>query len=91
MDCPPGAAQGETRGNYCAVGTMLPCIEVWDLDVLDAVEPVLTLGVEAPEAGRKKSRKSAAAAEAAAQSHAGAVMGLSWNGATGSPLASLAR
>jgi len=86
MDCPPGAADGGARGNFCAVGTMLPCIEVWDLDVLDAVEPVLALGVEGAEAeaggDKKKKKKKAQQSSAAAESHTAAVMGLSWNGAT---------
>lgn len=33
-----------TRGNFCAVGTFLPGIEIWNLDVINAIEPVCTLG-----------------------------------------------
>lgn len=33
-----------TSGNFAAVGTFEPGIEIWDMDVLDAVEPVATLG-----------------------------------------------
>ena len=32
------------RGNYAAVGSFEPGIEIWDMDVLDAVEPVGVLG-----------------------------------------------
>ena len=31
-------------GNLLAVGTMEPFINIWDLDVIDAIDPVLTLG-----------------------------------------------
>lgn len=31
-------------GNYCAVGTFSPGIEVWNLDVLNALEPMCVLG-----------------------------------------------
>jgi periodic tryptophan protein 1 len=32
------------RGNYAIVSTFLPEIEIWDLDLADAIEPTLTLG-----------------------------------------------
>jgi periodic tryptophan protein 1 len=33
-------------GNYCAVGTFSPGIEIWNLDVLNALEPSCVLGGE---------------------------------------------
>lgn len=32
------------RRSYCAVGTFEPAIEIWNLDVLDPLEPTATLG-----------------------------------------------
>ena len=33
-------------GNFCAVGTFSPGIEIWNLDVLNALEPSCVLGGE---------------------------------------------
>jgi hypothetical protein len=84
--------------NMVAIGSMEPGIEIWDLDVLDQVEPAAALGgVDAAAVAslsrdekrklKKKAAKkvkkggSAAAALGALRpgSHAGAVLGLSWN------------
>jgi periodic tryptophan protein 1 len=35
-----------TTGNFCAVGTFSPGIEIWNLDVLNALEPSCILGGE---------------------------------------------
>ena len=35
-----------TTGNFCAVGTFLPGIEIWNLDVINALEPSCVLGGE---------------------------------------------
>jgi hypothetical protein len=37
------AGEGLT-GNYCAVGTFDPAVEIWNLDVINALEPTCILG-----------------------------------------------
>lgn len=44
LDCNPSG--GTEAGNYAAVGTMSPGIEIWDLDIADSVEPLASLGGE---------------------------------------------
>jgi periodic tryptophan protein 1 len=34
----------ENHGNSVAIGSFMQGIEIWDLDILDAVEPVVNLG-----------------------------------------------
>ena len=100
LDCPPGAAAGEARGNFVAVGTMMPAIELWDLDVLDASEPVMVLGGEDAEAaaaaaskrpGAKPSKKASRTPLLRPGSHTDAVLGVAWNGAAVSVAAVVAR
>ena len=65
-------------GNFCAVGTFDPEIEIWDLNVLEAAIPTITLG----GADKKKKRKKSGSG------HLDAVMCLSWNRLHGAMLAS---
>jgi len=47
LDCPPFRSQDNQQlqvGNYVAVGTFDPTIEIWNLDVLDPLEPSASLG-----------------------------------------------
>jgi hypothetical protein len=39
-------------GNFVAIGTMEPYINIWDLDVIDCLEPAATLGKK-----KKRSKK----------------------------------
>jgi len=60
--------ESDTRGSLVAVGTMLPIIEVWDLDLVDCLEPAFKLG--------RKGKKKAGVARVG---HKDAVLSLSWN------------
>ena len=59
----------DTKGNLVAVGTMDPVVQVWDLDLVDGLEPVFTLGSK----GSKKKKK------VARVGHKEAVLSLAWN------------
>jgi len=60
--------ESDTRGNLVAVGTMQPVIEVWDLDLVDCLEPAFKLGRK----GKKKKGIPGVG-------HKDAVLSLSWN------------
>ncbi|KAK1301354.1 Histone-binding protein MSI1 [Acorus calamus] len=62
-------------GNFIAIGSMDPAIEIWDLDIMDEVQPFLVLG-GVSEKKRKGKKKSVKYKE---NSHRDAVLGLAWN------------
>jgi periodic tryptophan protein 1 len=86
------SSQGKT-GNFCAVGTFHPGIEIWNLDVLNALEPSCVLGGEDTTAAddfmqAQAMRGSSSSATKKPKtrnsglrpgSHTDAVMALSWN------------
>lgn len=89
LDCPPFlqnslSESGETVqqmiGNYVAVGTFSPAIEIWNLDVLDPLEPSATLGGPLDPADESiKKKKKGKKSSLVSGSHTDAVMSLSWN------------
>jgi len=60
--------ESDTKGSLVAIGTMLPEVQVWDLDIVDCLEPAFTLGRK----GKKKQG-------IARVGHRDAVLALAWN------------
>lgn len=58
----------QKQGNLCAVGSMSPVIDIWDIDIIDCLEPAFKLG------HRGNRRKGIAK-----YGHHDAVLDLSWN------------
>jgi periodic tryptophan protein 1 len=71
------AANAESRGNFVAVGTTDPDIEIWDLDVVDSMFPNAILGAGGDEKAAKKKKKKKQRANDSY--HVGAVQALSGN------------
>ncbi|KAK6057557.1 WD domain, G-beta repeat protein [Cooperia oncophora] len=68
------------KGNLISIGTMEPVINIWDLDIMNSVEPVVSLGSRGK--GRRKKR------DGSQQGHSDAVLSLAWNRITTHVLAS---
>ena len=83
---PSAEATDGPSGSFVAVGTFKPGIEIWNLDVLDPLEPTAVLGGEQPGAqpskprGKARGRGAASSAPLVDGSHTDAVMALAWNG-----------
>ncbi|KAI9006975.1 WD domain, G-beta repeat-containing protein [Hyaloraphidium curvatum] len=72
MDFGPGAE----KGSYIAVGSFESTIDVWSLDVVDAMLPTFVIGTALPKkTGKKKSKL----VQKSDVQHTGAVVSLAWN------------
>jgi len=69
------ALEGKS-GNYVAVGSMESDIQIWDLDIIDTVEPAFTL---AGYKKKKKKKKKDSETNNKASGHCDAVLSISWN------------
>ena len=87
IDLPVGQGkEGRTLGNFVAVGTMSPEIEIWDLDVVDSMYPNAILGQEPEgkteingEGEAKPKKKKSKKPKANAEFHVDAVLALAAN------------
>ncbi|KAH0539121.1 hypothetical protein FGG08_004359 [Glutinoglossum americanum] len=85
LDIPVGKGKGEagkdTNGNFVAVGTFDPDIEVWDLDLIDCLYPNAILGRsgESSESNKKKKKKRKKSKKADDRYHVDAVLSLAAN------------
>jgi len=92
LDFPPAGSTSSASpkkefGNYIAVGTMDPEIEIWSLDVLEGMYPDMVLGrpdkttahVPVPLGTGKKKKKKAKHRATSVNYHVDAVLSLSWN------------
>lgn len=61
--------EDKSEGNMCAIGSKDPEIGIWDLDIVDAVAPVIKLGAK-PKLGKRQRER---------LGHVDAVVSLSWN------------
>ncbi|GAV65283.1 WD40 domain-containing protein [Cephalotus follicularis] len=75
IDCP---VKGGEKGNFIAVGSMEPAIEIWDLDIIDEVQPSVILG-GIVEKHKKKKKGKKTSIKYKDGSHTDAVLGLAWN------------
>ncbi|KAI0342698.1 transducin family protein/WD-40 repeat family protein [Trametopsis cervina] len=82
-----GDSPAKQFGNYIAVGTMEPEIEIWSLDTVEAMYPDMVLGrpdktaahIPTPLGTGKKKRRKMKQRQVSAAYHVDAVLSLSWN------------
>lgn len=84
LDIPVGAAltnTADSRGNYVAIGTMDPDIEIWDLDTIDGLYPnaILGAGSNTAAAAPKKRSSKKKSPKANTTHHVDAILALASN------------
>lgn len=93
LDYAPAPLEGDSRGrvagtmgNFVAVGTMDPEIEIWDMDTIEGIFPDAVLGrkdltanLDAPSGTGKKKRRVPKARVPNETHHVDAVLSLAWN------------
>lgn len=85
LDLPVGkaaASKPNGRGNFVAIGTMDPDIEIWDLDVVDSMYPDAVLGQGAEDAAnaeKSKKKKKKKSKKANDEFHVDSVLSLAAN------------
>lgn len=72
-------------GSFACIGTFDACIEIWNLDVVDALEPVASLGVKQAVPNKKFNSSDK---QLPSDTHSDAVTSLSWHPARSNILAS---
>ena len=70
--------------NYIAVGTLNPWIEIWDLDLMDSLEPEFILGSDLSEREnkskkKKKTKEAGSGKKAKVMGHTDAVLDMAYN------------
>lgn len=79
LDIPPFSAESkDAHGNFVAIGTTDPDIEIWDLDMVDSMFPNLILGAGGDTSASSKEKKKASK-KANDTHHVGAVQALAGN------------
>ncbi|KAI5466165.1 WD40-repeat-containing domain protein [Mariannaea sp. PMI_226] len=81
IDMPVNKAgvEKDSRGNFVAIGTMDPDIEIWDLDTIDCMYPNAILGQGGNAGAEKPKKKKKKAKKANDEYHVDAVLSLAAN------------
>lgn len=87
LDYPVGSTDGNSKGNFVAIGTFEPHVEIWDLDSIEPLFPEVILGTISNNQGRipvgaqvkKGGGPCRISRRANPERHIDAIMSISWN------------